>query len=344
MKTSASPLALGASRDVLVAVCAAADGALPEWIKLIPMGVFGGRDGRGPWRLDGLAHAQQVVADSVAELGQLQAVIDYDHQSEWAAAPGVGGQAPAAGWIEELQARDDGIWGRPRWTPKAEARLRDGEYRFLSPVFRHERATGRVTRLLRAGLINKPNLDLPAVAAGSITPDGEDLLDKTKVAQALGLGEDATEEAILGAIGGLKDRDAALATVAQAAGLAAGAATEEIVTAIQAAGGGDTVVALNAELQQIKKERAEEKAAAKVDAAVKQGKIAPAARTEFLAICAADPDRFDRLMAATPVIVAAGQKDVPERKDGELDEDQLAVCAQLGITAEQFKDSQKDAA
>jgi hypothetical protein len=79
-------------------------------------------------------------------------------------------------------------------------------------------------------------------------------------------------------------------------------------------------------------------------AAIKAGKVAPAARKEFLAICAEDPARFERLMAASPTIVVAGQKETPERKDGELDDDQLAVCAQLGITPDQFKQSQKDAA
>jgi phage I-like protein len=343
MKTSASSLALGASSHVIVAVCADSDGVLPEWIQLLPMGTFGGRDGRGPWKLDDLAHAEQVVAGSLADLGRLQAVVDYDHQTEWAAKEGVGGTAPAAGWLEEMQARADGIWGRPRWTPKGEQALRDGEYRYLSPVFRHERSSGRVTRILRAALINKPNLDLPAVAAGSI--DGEHHLDTLKVTQALGLGEDAGDDAVLAAISGLKARDAGMATVAQAAGLAADAKAEDVVTAIQAAGeGGDTIVTLNSQLQALKAERAAEKAQAKVDAAIEGGKIAPAARTEFLAICAADPDRFDRLMAATPTIVVAGQKEAPERKDGELDDDQLAVCSQLGITAEQFKASQKDAA
>jgi len=39
------------------------------------------------------------------------------------------------------------------------------EYRYVSPVFQFDPKDGSVTRLLRAGLTNNPNLHLTAIAA-----------------------------------------------------------------------------------------------------------------------------------------------------------------------------------
>src|SRR3546814_1790477 len=76
-----------------------------------------------------------------------------------------GGRAPASGWIKELQKRDDGIYGRIEWTAAARQALAAGEYRYISPVFNHDKIGGRVRAILRAGLTNTPALELAAVAS-----------------------------------------------------------------------------------------------------------------------------------------------------------------------------------
>jgi|TARA_R110000744_G_scaffold5271_3_gene18624 phage I-like protein len=140
------------------------DGA-PEWIHLLPTGEFSGKGGDGPYQLK---NAESVIAASIAPGAPLP--IDYDHQIDFAVAKRVGGTAPAAGWIVELQSRSDGLWGKVEWTEKGRTVVQAREYRFISPVYNHSITDGTVKRLLRAALTNHPNLDLVALnsAAGSL--------------------------------------------------------------------------------------------------------------------------------------------------------------------------------
>ncbi|RWE48621.1 MAG: hypothetical protein EOS24_34125, partial [Mesorhizobium sp.] len=105
----------------------------------------------GPWVTGDKASMEQIVANTRQYAGSTDLAIDYDHQTVFGAIPGVGGKAPAAGWIKELQARDDGIFGRVEWTAAASAAIKAGEYRYLSPVFFHEKTTGRVLAIRMAG-------------------------------------------------------------------------------------------------------------------------------------------------------------------------------------------------
>src|SRR3546814_10850322 len=101
-----SNLAASVATHVLL-ISAAAEGVPADWVQLLPFGQIKGRDGRS-WVLDP-ADAEEVIAASVARAANADLVVDYDHQSDFAAKPGVGGRAPASGWIKELPKRDDGI-------------------------------------------------------------------------------------------------------------------------------------------------------------------------------------------------------------------------------------------
>ena len=89
----------------------------PEWIELLPAGVFYGRDGRGPFRLDDPA---AVIASTTAMQMNAGLPIDYDHATDFGAPEGR--PAPAAGWIRELEVRDGAVWGRVEWTARAQVR------------------------------------------------------------------------------------------------------------------------------------------------------------------------------------------------------------------------------
>lgn len=351
--TSATALAFGAASGC-VTLAASADGAPVEWVRLLPMGKFAGKDGRGPYLVEDEAHAQQIIEASLKADSELQPVVDFDHQTDLAAVKDVGGTAPASGWIVEMQARADGIWGRVDWTPAGLTALKERAYRYLSPVFPHSKSTGRVLAILRAGLTNKPNLELGALASEE-TPDGDDDLDKAKLALALGLSADASEDDIHAALESLKTGAAGLALAAQAAGLEAGAAAADVVTAINAArtaGGADdsdladVVVELQSQLNALKADLGKKDGEAAVDVAIAAGKITPAARDTFIALHASDRAKFDAIVKAAPTIVTAGAKLTvkPDLKEGELDDTAKAVCSQLGITEEAYIASQKDAA
>lgn len=85
-------------------------------------------------------------------------VIDYEHQTLNAA------QAPAAGWIKEVFIKDDELWGRVAWNKKAKEYIKNGEYKYLSPVFEFfavDEKTGvtKGANLHSASLTNTPFLD-----------------------------------------------------------------------------------------------------------------------------------------------------------------------------------------
>ncbi|WP_292331281.1 phage protease [Mesorhizobium sp.] len=355
-----------------------------KWVQLVPAGTFSGRAGGGPWTTGDKAAMETIVANTRQYAGSTDLVIDYDHQAVFGAVPGVGGTAKAAGWIKELQARDDGIWGRVEWTAAASAAIKAGEYRYLSPVFYHDKSTGRVLAIRMAGLTNTPNLDLVAVAASALLPNNNptgDNMDKilsalglakgtnedgvvaainahltssTAIAKAAGLTEAAKGEEILAAVNSLvTDRT----KFAKAAGLAETAKADDIVTAVQSAFAGakpdptkfvpiEQVTALQNDVKEMQKTLIGDKAEEAVNTAIKDGKLAPALKDWGLDLYKTDPKKFETFTGSAPVLTKT-QLLTPNKTGaaGEaLTEAQLAVCSQLGIKPEDMKKTLADQA
>lgn len=123
-------------------------GEPPEWIQIFPFGEYKTDHQESPYLVDEEA-MDEIVASFAARGNDL--VIDYEHQTLDDV------QAPAAGWIKELEARgEDGLWARVEWTTKAQEYLRSGEYRYDSPVFAIDKKSKRVTALLNLALTNWP--------------------------------------------------------------------------------------------------------------------------------------------------------------------------------------------
>lgn len=342
------------SRSVIIArACHAV--ALPaepaEWVHLLPAGRFSGHDGRGPYAL---RDAAAVVAASVAASAHGKMPIDYDHATDLAAPNG--GRAPAAAWIVELQARDDGIWGRVEWTPAGAQAVRDGEYRFLSPVFMHGQS-GEISRLERAALTNNPNLrQLTALHSTGVLMDVEALL--TQLRAALGLPAEADADQIIAGVKALGDKATAAEKVddeiATAAGLTKGAKRADVVTAIQAAVAKavdparyvpiEQVAALQSRLTALETATAAEKATAAVDAAIAAGKLIPAMRDWGLALHAKDAAAFAAYVAAAPAIVVAGGTITgkPALNAAGLDPDEARMASLLGVDHEAFKKAKSE--
>lgn len=84
-------------------------------------------------------------------------LVDFDHFSYDADK-----ESRAAGWIENLEARPNGLWASIRWTTEGGKAVAGGGYRFLSPVFDArdcQNLGGKRVRPLRlesAGLTNQP--------------------------------------------------------------------------------------------------------------------------------------------------------------------------------------------
>ncbi len=163
----------------------------PAVIHLLPRGAFRERDGRS-LVLDNPGH---LIAQFRAR--KIGLVIDYEHQAN---DPGrkQTGPVPAAGWITELEARPNGIWGHVKRTDTAARLICEREYRFISPTFKYAPVTGKVVFLKGASLVHEPNLHLTALAREE-TPMPDET-DQSDIASALGLPSEADRDDILTAI------------------------------------------------------------------------------------------------------------------------------------------------
>ncbi len=166
---------------------------LKQWVHLLPSGQFQGRDGRGPWQL---SDPDRVVLATQQYAGKNLLPVDYEHQIDLAEKNGQ--PAPAAGWVEGLEVRSDGIWGLVEWTDKAIDFLRSKEYKYLSPVMQHTK-DGKIIRILRAALTNNPALEMTALAKAEDNMNDNDNSnsqsaepDLSELIQLLGLEENAT--------------------------------------------------------------------------------------------------------------------------------------------------------
>ncbi|WP_299734003.1 phage protease [uncultured Endozoicomonas sp.] len=306
------------------------DDALPERLELIPAGVFSGLDGRS-WNNP----FPEAVIDRTRGVSR-DIPIDIEHATELKGPKGEA--APAQGWIrlDDLEVIDGAIWGAVEWNNSGRALLGDKAYRYYSPAFLFD-GDGEVRSIKSVGLTNTQNLSqLPALnQQQSQQPEGgaDDMSLPAAIRQALGLKEDANEADAVQAIGTLK--------------------TDHQV-ALNRAETPDAEKWVPTETHQLAQNRAEsaEKDLAtyrtkemegEVDAAIEAGKIAPANRDHYLAICRQEGgiDTFRALAKTMPKVVSTeagvgGKKPEGDQQQSKISADELAICRDLGITEDEY--------
>lgn len=185
--------------------------AAPDAFRLLPLGSFRAVDGRpeklAAWVLT-QDDAERIAADIAALARDLP--IDYEHQILESRTNGQ--PAPAAGWVKRVGVRLDGeapgLWAEEVvWTERARQMIAAGEYRYVSPVFRFDLKTGRVTALLMAALTNHPGLD----GLTDLQPLKEYTMSDSIAALREALGTPEGEDAALAAIAALQQKDAEIA-------------------------------------------------------------------------------------------------------------------------------------
>lgn len=303
----------------------------PEIVQIWPAGGLATlTDGRGSFRV---ADADAVIAASLAGAAGNELPIDYDHALDYGQENGASGRA--AGWISELEGREDGsIWGRVTWTAAGRAVVEGREYRFLSPVFDLNKA-GQVGRIPRVALTNRPAIhSIKPVAASERRHMDEELLKAIR--KALGLADDADTTAIVTAAEAVVADKARLET--EVATVTAAAkdnkpdpalymprkAYDELsarVTAMEAAGAASTAEQL-------------------VQTASAEGKLSPSLADWGLAYAKSDPDGFKAWAAAAPKLITAGEMltVVPDDAQGDrlLTASERQVIAQTGLSEEDY--------
>lgn len=142
-----------------------------DWLQLSPYGDF--PHARGLQRVDRAA-ADGMVAQFHSfrgRLGRLFGGVPFYVGHPDLAGAGEGIDRKAYGWIMELAARDDGFYGRVKWSEAGLDLLRNAHFKFLSPYWEareiaHEqgRRIYRPAALISAGLTNQPNIPVRPLA------------------------------------------------------------------------------------------------------------------------------------------------------------------------------------
>jgi sulfur carrier protein ThiS len=283
---------------VLTAAQAGQAATPPEWIQLTPRGAVTARDGR-PFVFD-----PETLAATFAE-GGLKIPVDFEHESEFTVTLGA---KPARAWIEVVEARPEGLFGKVDWLPDAVAALAAKSYRYISPTFylADDRKTARLIKA--AALVSAPALGMPAVASAQ-TRDSSMLKD---LLAQLGLAETASAtDAIAAITGNYVPKAQHEATL-----LALAAAERQIQDAADAAQAARCTTL--------------------IEDAVKGGKIAPAAKDQYLALAKGNYEGTKAAIDAMPVVLRSG-----ETQTGAVDANGAASDAvTLGARARAYMDEQ----
>lgn len=140
------------------------------WNKLALPGMFKGHPS-GPFEMNA-DHFSQIEKNFKRD--GIDVPFDYEHASEIPVGESVSkarGEAVASGWIKDVQARADGLYGLVDWTDAARAKITSQEYKYISPAVRfgaRDGVTGESVgaKLTSSALCLKPFLkQLPAALA-----------------------------------------------------------------------------------------------------------------------------------------------------------------------------------
>jgi len=327
-------------------------------VQLFPAGEFdaprGSMLGTGPWKTDA-----QIAAALIAEVSQLtnDITIDYEHQTLSASENGK--ESPAAGWInpQSLEWREgEGVFAAAKWTDKAKAYIEADEYRYLSPVFSYSRQSGAVKNLFHVGLVNVAAIDgmdsVSALAAAKFglnqTHNEEPQMDE--ILKLFGLASDAGENDVLAACKAMQQKNAELQadlTKKDEAIAAAKSGEPDPAKYVPIA----MVTNLQTEVAALKESNTEREIEDLVAPAIADGRI----RGEENEKWARDLGKSDIaalktfVKNATPVAAlknnqTGGKQPNGLNSDGELTDEAIAVCKQMGIDQEEYKKTLKEEA
>lgn len=324
-----------------------------ERIQLFPAGEFRALDGRPKdvpaWRMDADI-ASRLIATADARTTPYS--LDYDHASLTAASTGA--RAPAAAWFKGLEwVEGVGLFATGvEWTAAASEMVAAGEYRFASPVFSYDPATGAVVMLINAGLTNNPALDgladVASVVAASLdlTPAAQPTQEDTQVEELvekltwlLNLPVGATVEDIKAQLQKLIDQLGTNPTAAASfdltghvAALSARATQPDPALFVPVAAHKEVADSFAALSHQVKAD----KVGALVTAALSDARLLPAQEQWARDLGMSDPSKLEGFLATAQPIVALSQMQTGGLKPiggapSSLNEAELAVCSAMGL-------------
>lgn len=325
-------------------------GPAPGRIQLFPAGEFSARDGR-PGTLKGVKAKAWTITPIIAAavIARWQAretplVVDYEHQTINAAENGK--PAPAAGWIESLEAGPDGLYATVKWTDAARAFIQADEYRYISPVFSFDPETGAVLELKSAALTNYPALDgMAAVAARAEDdpPMKKETLEALR--QFFGLAADADEDAALAALKAQGEGQTLTAMLTAAKETAPDPA--QYVPAAMLAAAQEKNAALAAKVKELEGESTLAALTAEIDAALADGRLPKACEAWAKATAKTNPEAIKGYIASAVPVAAltstqtGGTSPAGTPHTAALTDEEKYACAQLGMSEAEFLEAKK---
>jgi len=348
-KTASACLAYVA-QSALLSVAQGA--ALPEWLHLLPAGELRLNQERGTIRpLKPGTVPQLCTFDGRDPVDR--APVDVNHANSKRG--GNGEDTPAYGWLVELAARTDGLWGRVEWNERGLAAIKNREYRGVSAELMVR--DGEIVGIRGASLTNHPNVKGLTPVFNSTEED--DPMDKIlkELQRVLELKDDATPEAVLQSVTALVTGNTALtgqlAAIAKAAGAAADAKPEAVLQSVTALVTAKTAAAtdsnavvtnLQAELQSVtaqlntlQQSTARDKATAFVDGAIKEGRVGvKPLRDHYIARHMAAAADVEKEISAMPMLSGTTVLTEPPTA-GSLSPQELHVARLMNVSPDDMK-------
>ncbi|MGI2196880.1 phage protease [Shewanella baltica] len=285
------------------------------WLPMIPAGNFTGIDGRS-W--------MNPNPDAVVASFTKKRPFDVEHATHIKAPKGE--EAPASGWITQVENRAGEIWGFVKWNAEGRELIEEEKYAFYSPAFAHDPDTGVIYSLESAGLTNSPNLNVPA-----LNRQEDDPMKLPKLlTDLLGLAEDASAEQAVVAINAIKQAEQIALNRSNTPDLNKFIPIETHQVALNRVTTAETAL----------KAIADKEIDALVQTAIDAGKVAPANKDMFVGMCRTEGgiEQFKNFVGSAPAIATNAQKKLPVDTNGvaALEEHELAMCRKMGVSKEDF--------
>jgi phage I-like protein len=141
-----------------------------DWVMLAPLGDHPHALGIQRFTPEFIANMANRFNGLLAKLGRLFSgapTFEGHHDIE----PDKYPNSRSYGWIMNLEARADGLWGKMTWTPEGREMLQNGAFKFISPVFlgkpigqQNSQTVFEPIAFKSLALTNEPNLPLPPLA------------------------------------------------------------------------------------------------------------------------------------------------------------------------------------
>lgn len=338
----------------LVLMCTAEVNGVPDKIKILPFGNI--KSQKGDFIVDDESYKQ--IKNNFKNRG-LDLVIDYEHQTLENV------QAPAGGWIKDIEKEDDAIVAKVEWTSKAAEFLKNKEYRYLSPVVLVRKSDNKAIILHSVALTNTPAINnmYPIINSIDLNKyyEEEMQMDLKKLAITLGLPETATEDEVMEVLKKVIDPKGnednkqtneetkkdmsketkadeeivANKTICGLLGVTEDAKTEDVAAAIMALKNPSDSVTV-AEYKALKARLDKKDSEELVLTALKSGKISSAQKDWAEEYALKDPSGFKKFVEKAPQTVPMGELDIDNNSKGTLisDETTMKVCKMVGVNKE----------